>query len=203
MSFGLTDLRPLGAKFEYRITAGSPSDMLGSPLSSRALETFHDDILWARLRQEIFWAVLNQEPLTLNLSRSRLEHLTRTRDDRARANKMLVELMDTVQYCFGADKNTSTYDRLLESSSTWMVTNPSSFTPVMIRRRQPGEVFPEIWLLNDCVAAGLQYFHLARIFLVVYDPRVPQLCRARKQASRWIEVSEAHCRALERQLIYC
>lgn len=102
---------------------------------------------------------------------------------------MLVELLATVQYCFGDDKNTATYDRLLESSSTWMMTNPSSFTPVMIRRRQGGEVFPDIWLLNDCVAAGLQYFHLARILLVVHDPRVPRLCRAGQEASRWIDVS--------------
>ncbi|KAL6414339.1 hypothetical protein AUP68_00857 [Ilyonectria robusta] len=160
-----------------------------SPLSSRPLETSHDDVLWARLRQELFLAVLNQISPTMDVARSRLDRLTESRDDRARANKMLVELLATVQYCFGDDKNTSTYDRLLESSSTWMMTNPSSFTPVMIRRRQGREVFPEIWLLNDCVAAGLQYFHLARILLVVHDPRVPRLCRAGQEASRWIDVS--------------
>ncbi|KAK7397751.1 hypothetical protein QQX98_012878 [Neonectria punicea] len=158
-----------------------------SPLASRALETLHDDVLWARLRQELFLAVLNQIPLSIDVAHSRFDHLTQSRDDRARANKMLVDLLATVQYCFGNDKSTATYDRLLESSSNWMVTNPSSFTPVMIRRRQAGEVFPDIWLLNDCVAAGLQYFHLARILLVVYDPRVPRLCRAGQEASRWID----------------
>ncbi|KAH6984509.1 hypothetical protein BKA56DRAFT_581102 [Ilyonectria sp. MPI-CAGE-AT-0026] len=158
-----------------------------SPLASRPLETSHDDVLWARLRQELFLAVLNQIPPSMDVARSRLDRLTESRDDRARANKMLVELLATVQYCFGDDKNTSTYDRLLESSSTWMMTNPSSFTPVMIRRRQGREVFPDIWLLNDCVAAGLQYFHLARILLVVHDPRVPRLCRAGQEASRWID----------------
>ncbi|KAK7432223.1 hypothetical protein QQZ08_001168 [Neonectria magnoliae] len=142
-----------------------------SPLAPRALETLHDDVLWARLRQELYLAVLNQIPLSMDVAHSRFDHLTQSGDDRARANKMLVDLLATVQYCFGNDKSTATYDRLLESSSNWMMTNPSSFTPVMIRRRQAGEVFPEIWLLNDCVAAGLQYFHLARILLVVYDPR--------------------------------
>ncbi|KAI5458693.1 hypothetical protein BGZ63DRAFT_362543 [Mariannaea sp. PMI_226] len=164
-----------------------PTYNFKSPIISVHFLTFHDNILWARLRQEIFMSISNQEPLTLSSDQSGLEHMARTRDDRARANQMLIGLMDIVQYCFGSDKNTYSYDKLVESSSTWMMTNPSSFSPVMIRRRQAGDVFPEIWFLNDCVAAGLQYFHLARILLVVYDPRVPQLCRARKQASQWIE----------------
>ncbi|KAH7143570.1 hypothetical protein EDB81DRAFT_652709 [Dactylonectria macrodidyma] len=158
-----------------------------SGLRSRPLGASHDDVLWARLRQEVFLAVLHQIPLTMDVSRPQLEHLTQGRDDRARANQMLVELLATVQYCFGDDKNTATYDRLLESSSTWMTTNPSSFTPVMTRRRQKNDVFPDIWLLNDCVAAGLQYFHLARILLVVHDPRVPRLGRAGQEAARLID----------------
>ncbi|KAH7159565.1 hypothetical protein B0J13DRAFT_433870 [Dactylonectria estremocensis] len=156
-------------------------------LLSRSLDASHDDVLWARLRQELFLAVLHQIPLTMDVSRSRLDHLTRDRDDRTRANKMLIELLATVQYCFGDDKNTATYDRLLESCSTWMTTNPSSFTPVMICRRQERDVFPDIWLLNDCVAAGLQYFHLARILLIVHNPRVPRLGRAGQEAARWID----------------
>ncbi|KPM44085.1 hypothetical protein AK830_g2400 [Neonectria ditissima] len=175
-------------------TLGSPVTQFGiskhlqtSPLASRALENLHDDVLWARLRQELFLAVLNQIPLNIDVTHSRFDLLTQNGDDRARANRMLVDLLATVQYCFGDDKSTATYDRLLDSSSHWMMTNPSSFTPVMIRRRQAGEVFPDIWLLNDCVAAGLQYFHLARILLVVYDPRVPRLRRAGQEASRWID----------------
>ncbi|KAF7542237.1 hypothetical protein G7Z17_g11763 [Cylindrodendrum hubeiense] len=176
-----------GTASDSAVTQFTTSKLHVYPLGSRTLETSRDDVLWARLRQELFLAVMNQIPLGMDVSRARLDHLTQSRDDHARANRMLVELLATVQYCFGDDKNTAAYDRLLEASSTWMMRNPSSFTPVMIRRRQKGEVFPDIWLLNDCVAAGLQYFHLARILLVVHDPRVPRLCKAGQDASRWID----------------
>ncbi|KAH7249600.1 hypothetical protein B0J15DRAFT_497965 [Fusarium solani] len=158
-----------------------------SPLLTRVPITFHDAVMWACLRQELFLAVMNQAPIDQDTYRSGLEHLTHTSDDFSRTNRMLLKLMEVVRFCFGEGKDTTTYDELLESTASWMRSTPASFTPVMTRRKCNGEPFPEIWLLNDCIAAGLQYYHLSRILLIVHDPRVPRLCRARREASRWID----------------
>ncbi|KAJ3501422.1 hypothetical protein NM208_g16938 [Fusarium decemcellulare] len=158
-----------------------------SPLLSQIPVTFHDAVLWACLRQELFLAVMHQAPVDLDMYRSSLETLTQTADDFSRSNKMLLLLLEVVRFCFGEGKDTTTYDGLLESTASWMGSTPASFTPVMTRRRKTGACFPEIWLLNDCVAAGIQYYHLSRILLIVHDPRVPRLCRARREASIWID----------------
>lgn len=164
-----------------------------SPLSTRVPVTFHDAVMWACLRQELFLAVMNQAPIDdQDTYRSALEHLTHTSDDFSRTNRMLLKLMEVVRFCFGEGKDTTTYDELLESTASWMRSTPASFTPVMTRRKCNGAPFPEIWLLNDCIASGLQYYHLSRILLIVHDPRVPRLCRARREASRWIDVSRVH-----------
>ncbi|KAM5357390.1 hypothetical protein ACJZ2D_016314 [Fusarium nematophilum] len=178
------------------LSIAGPSDLIPqldlsklqvSPLLTQIPVTFHDAVLWSCLRQELFLAVMNQLPINLDMYLSSLQDLTQTGDDFARTNKMLLLLLEVVRFCFGDGKDTGTYDGLLESTSSWMASIPASFTPVMIRRQKCGPCFPEIWLLNECVAAGLQYYHLSRILLIVHDPRVPRLCRARREANRWID----------------
>ena len=53
--------------------------------------------------------------------------------------------------------------------------------------RSRGEVFPELWYLNNCHIAGLQFLDLARILLTVYNPRLPRLGTGQRTAMRSVD----------------
>jgi hypothetical protein len=48
-------------------------------------------------------------------------------------------------------------------------------------------IFPEIWLLGDAVATGMQHYYLARILLTAHNPQLPRLGPASKIALRSME----------------
>lgn len=64
-----------------------------------------------------------------------------------------------------------------------------SFLPIYIHEADysRGEVFPEIWYLNHCQLTGIQYLELARILLVVYDPKIPHMGLGRRAAVQSVD----------------
>lgn len=164
----------------------------GSPMLTRESDDILTAISWAVLRQEMFMAAMHQTPVGTSINLSKLGSIGQG-DDHALSNQMLLNLMETLDYCFGDDKSTATYDRLLHRALLWKETLPESFTPVMYSRRRKGETFPQIWFLNDCIATGVQYFQLVRILLIVHDPRFPRTSRSQKVATQWVDVSLFPC----------
>uniref|UniRef100_A0A8H7K138 Zn(2)-C6 fungal-type domain-containing protein n=1 Tax=Bionectria ochroleuca TaxID=29856 RepID=A0A8H7K138_BIOOC len=161
-----------------------------SPLYNHA--EFQAAIMWASLRQEIFLALMNQRHVNIPVDRHALEslpqdHLSQTADDSTWCNRMLLHLFDTIQYCFGDAHSSSTYDQLFSYANTWMSSKPSSFTPVFSQDGPNGQMLPEIWFLDSCAAAGMQYYHLVRILLTAHNPRVPRIGSAKKAAIEWID----------------
>lgn len=49
------------------------------------------------------------------------------------------------------------------------------------------EVFPELWYLNNCHIAGLQFLGLARILLTIYNPRLPRFGTGQRTAMRSVD----------------
>ncbi|CAM1501234.1 Fc.00g103960.m01.CDS01 [Cosmosporella sp. VM-42] len=150
-------------------------------------EQFLQAIFWARLRQELYLAIMSQAPMQLNMNTINIDNFIRPDEDEAWAKQMILYLVDTVQYCFGDAKDPTIYDRLLGQASAWAETKPNSFTPVYLHHPQDGSMLPEIWLLDDTIAAGLQFYHLVRILLTSHNPRIPRLGNAQKTATKWID----------------
>ncbi|VUC32488.1 unnamed protein product [Clonostachys rosea] len=155
-------------------------------------DEFQEAILWASLRQEVFFALMNQRHVNVPIDRHALESLVQdpllqTADDRTWCNRILLHLFDTIQYCFGDAHSSSTYDQLSSYATTWMSSKPTSFTPVFSQDGPNGQLLPEIWFLDSYAAAAMQYYHLVRILLTAHNPRVPRIGLAKKAAIEWID----------------
>ncbi|KAJ6443601.1 hypothetical protein O9K51_04780 [Purpureocillium lavendulum] len=149
--------------------------------ATAASESIKDKALWFGLWQELYISSMHHAPLSEHVNVPAMHRLTHGSDDRTWTNRMLLHLAEIVTYCYSEERNTTTYNRLVSYSATWMESKPPTFDPVYVRDAQ-GAMFPEIWLLNDVVAAGLQYYHLVKILLLAYNPRVPLLGAAQRAA---------------------
>jgi hypothetical protein len=81
------------------------------------------------------------------------------------------------------------YEELIAFDALWAELGPASFTPMYSREpdRSRGEVFPELWYLNDCHVTGIQHLEIARILLAVYNPQVPRLGPGQRTAMRAVD----------------
>jgi hypothetical protein len=68
-----------------------------------------------------------------------------------------------------------------------MALKPLSFSPMYYKDADEWNIFPEIWLLGDAVATGMQHYYLARILLTAHNPQLPRLGPASKIALRDME----------------
>lgn len=125
---------------------------------------------------------MQQRPVNVNINNPCFNQNAQGNDDRSWANRMLLHLLDAIQYCFGEERSPAAYDRLVSYLATWAESKPASFRPLFIRKSLHGAVFPEIWLLNSAAVAGLQWYHLARILLLANNPRLPQFGAAKRSA---------------------
>lgn len=132
---------------------------------------------------------MHQTPIDMDLDRLNVDFHMQPTNDESWTKMILLYLVETAQYCFGDDKSPEKYDKLLSQVSAWADKKPCSFTPVYSCASKVGSMLPELWFLNDCVAAGLQYYHLIRILLTSHHPRIPRLGSAQKAATQWIDVS--------------
>lgn len=153
-------------------------------------EQLRQDMCWASLRVQLYFAVINQEPcsvlLTLDTSEYVLEHED---NDSQWARKMVLHLHNVVSYCFGDDKDGATYNELVSYAQEWVKLKPISFDPIFTADASGDDVFPAIYLLSDAVAVGWQMYHLSRILLVAHDHKRPMLGPSGALVRRSIDVS--------------
>lgn len=156
---------------------------------------------WVALRQEIITAFSKQRPFRLPLGPCEPYRTFDPADDYVWADRLVIHCADVLQFCFGSEEEESSpfppspesriarYDNLVSFESLWTELGPSSFNPVYARDPDParGEVFPELWYLNNCHVAGLQHLELARILLAVYNPRLPRLGPGQRTAMRSVD----------------
>ena len=158
---------------------------------------------WVALRQEIITAFSKQRSFRLPLGPCEPYRTFEPADDYVWADRLVIHCADVLQFCFGSEEEDqdkthfppspesriARYDNLVSFETLWKELSPASFNPVYARDPDParGEVFPELWYLNNCHVAGLQHLELARILLAVYNPRLPRLGPGQRTAMRSVD----------------
>jgi hypothetical protein len=143
---------------------------------------------WANLRLKIYSAVVTQTPFASNSDSLYADKKGVPIDDKEWTNLMLLHLADIVRYCFSDNKHADHYTALLKDLTAWSKSKPDSFDPIYTCKHPEGRVLRDIWVYNESVAAGLQYYHLGRMLLISHDPRLPKIGPAKNRAMKRIEV---------------
>ncbi|KAJ5626064.1 hypothetical protein N7510_002373 [Penicillium lagena] len=168
---------------------------------------------WIALRQEIITAFSKQRSFRLPLGPCEPYRSFEPADDYVWADRLVIHCAHVLQYCFGSEEEnpssdrqlwsidglhslTATdlriarYDELVAFEAHWAELGPPSFKPIYAREpdRSRGEVFPELWYLNNCHVAGLQFLELARILLAVYNPKLARLGPHQRTGMRSVDL---------------
>lgn len=130
-------------------------------------------------------------------------------NDCAIAFHIIVLCAEILSYCYGDEsRSAAAWEELSDRAELWLDTKPASFEPIrnVAARSAEGQVFPEIWLLNDChgkspsyslrhtrpdeshTVAAHQHYLICRILLSAHDPRRPQLGPGRAEAADRVNV---------------
>lgn len=130
---------------------------------------------WVGLRQEIYSAVMNQEPVRINLVHSLVDRTLVPTDDFGWANRAVVHCADVLNFCFGEGGQGSMgraggiewWTELDAYNRRWTESLPASFTPIFYRdpERDEDEVFPEIWYQSACHGRSFFVFLLSCLLL--------------------------------------
>ncbi|UPK95355.1 hypothetical protein LCI18_006290 [Fusarium solani-melongenae] len=160
-----------------------------SPLPTETRQDFQEASCWATLRLEIYLAILHQTSPIPTLHSPHLNRSIQSDDDKAWANQILLLLAEIIEYCFGNNRDDSRYDALLDDLTAWTHSKPDSFTPIYLSQPSNGQLYPDFWVYNESVAAGLQHYHLARILLLSHNPSLPRIGSAKTIAKKKIDVS--------------
>lgn len=188
----------LDGSLDYSMLTGDASvTQRQPPVVHLGQLTFADelrqDMSWAYLRLRLYFAIIDQQPNSVFLNISAADSLlAQEQDDHHWARRMVLHLHNVVNYCFGAEKEITTYQELMAYAQEWITLKPTSFDPVFIQEQQNYEVFPEIFVLSDSVALAWQLYHVSRILLVAHDPNRPLLGPGGAMARRSIDVSNSH-----------
>lgn len=107
---------------------------------------------WVGLRQEIYSAVMNQQPVRINLVHSLVDRTLGEADDYAWANRAVVHCADVLNFCFGdpGRQPVKWWTELERWNGQWNRRRPPSFTPIFSKERGEGDAFPEIWYQSSC-----------------------------------------------------
>lgn len=106
---------------------------------------------WAGLRQEIYIAVVTQQPVKLDLDHHVVDRSFTPTDDYTWSNRAIVNLADVLNFCFGDGAHSnSRWAALNEACEKWSMTRPISFNPYFYQERSASAAFPEIWHGSSC-----------------------------------------------------
>lgn len=138
---------------------------------------------WVGLRQEIYIAVITQQPVKLSLDHYVVDRSFEPTDDYTWSNRAIVLLADVLNFCFGGNPSTpSHWTALDEATLRWSTTRPPSFNPFFYRERTSSPAFPEVWHGSSCHVIGIQHHILAQLFLIQFDPSIPKVGTNRRAA---------------------
>lgn len=106
------------------------------------------------LRQEIVIAFRTQRPVQLLREYVQVDGSLDQADDWTLAFHIIVLCAEVLTYCYGDEpKTAAAWDDLSDRAQRWMDGKHVTFEPLLYRaqgERCGDQVFPEIWLLNDC-----------------------------------------------------
>ncbi|CAJ2502961.1 Uu.00g103550.m01.CDS01 [Anthostomella pinea] len=145
---------------------------------------------WVGLRQEIYIAVITQQPVKVSLDHFIVDRSFEPADDYTWSNRAIVLIADVLNFCFGDSPSTvSRWNSLNEACEKWTMTRPMSFNPFFYRERTSSAAFPEIWHGSSCHVIGIQHHLLAQLFLTQFDPTIPRVGTMRRASTKRLTVS--------------
>ncbi|KAH8595534.1 hypothetical protein B0O99DRAFT_472793, partial [Bisporella sp. PMI_857] len=151
---------------------------------------------WVGLRQEIYFALTNHEPIEMNLTHS-FGSLGNA-NGYTWANRAVVFCADVMNFCFSEGGiSHSRWAELDEYSKQWRA--EANFIPARYSRprQSNNELFPAIVYPHGYQIIGIQHHYLGRMLLAIYDPCIPRFGPNRKMAVRNME---ARVKVLLREL---
>ncbi|KAI1098764.1 hypothetical protein F4804DRAFT_346072 [Jackrogersella minutella] len=138
---------------------------------------------WVGLRQEIYIAVITQQPVKVSLDHFVVDRSFEPADDYTWSNRAIVLIADVLNFCFGENSFTvGRWNALDEACRKWSATRPPSFDPFFYRERTATTAFPEVWHGSSCHVIGIQHHILAQLFLTQFDPSIPKVGTNRRAA---------------------
>lgn len=140
---------------------------------------------WIGLRQEIYSAVMNHQPVRINLNHALVDRSLGPADDHTWANRAVVHCADVLNFCFSEERTylvASRWRELNGFSQNWYTAIPASFEPLFKSNGGHMDAFPEIWYQSSCHVIGVQHHHLAELFLARFNPEIPRIGVQRKAA---------------------
>lgn len=171
---------------------------------------------WIGLRQEIYSAVMNHQPVRMPLVHSLVDRSLNVTDDYTWSNRAITHCADVLNFCFGDNSQPvgMRWSELDTWNKQWCHSIPESFTPIYRKDRTGNQAFPEIWYQSGCngmntllrtfcnvgpelittpTVIGVQHHLLAELFLACFDPKLPRIGGSRREADRRVEVSMEIC----------
>ncbi|KAJ5713221.1 uncharacterized protein N7483_010402 [Penicillium malachiteum] len=120
---------------------------------------------WVGIRQKVHTALITQLPIKLDFSclTGSIYKTVESTDDSTWANRIVLHCAEILSFCYGdEDHSLHHYIELLEFSEDWYR------------------------------LIAIQHWHLARILLAAFDPRVPRMGPNQKKAAATIEAEIKH-----------
>ena len=163
-------------------------------LAEPYLKSYQHGSFRIALRQECQRALLNREEVQLPLQAWKLLDGFDDAEDCTWTDRHLYHYANVLQFCFssaqsGAERS-SRWQDLKDFEAKWEEARPLSFSHY--HKKEPNraqrEVFPQIWYVHEVNAAGMLYYHFARILLTVYNPNLHRIGPGAAAAQR--KVSE-------------
>ncbi|KAJ6050179.1 hypothetical protein N7444_006895 [Penicillium canescens] len=143
---------------------------------------------WVGFRQEFHTAFIKQRAFRFDLTCCNYSpyRTLGPADDFTWANRVVLHCAETLLYCYGDEAHDlDRYGQLWEYSQNWYAYKPQTFNPIYLKapNRSQKEIFPQIWYLGDCQVTAVQHWHLARILLAAFDPKMPRIGPNQKRAA--------------------
>jgi len=194
-TFEELDVSQVGQDDEYYLLGSS---IFGSLHPSIAISGgLRQACFWVYLRQDIYISFVKQRPVKTNLENLQLDRSLSPADDCTWANRITFKCAEILDFAFAPSPRSPTsvsradaWKRHCDEVAAWESMRPDGFEPVYVHPRDAsrGKWFPEMWFALDCHATGMQYLHLCKILLTIYDPSLPRMGPGLKAAMK--KVSE-------------
>ncbi|KAF2460283.1 hypothetical protein BDY21DRAFT_280367 [Lineolata rhizophorae] len=145
---------------------------------------------WVCMQQDIYMSFVAQQSTLAPHEFCTADRSVAQADDWTWTKRIMLHCADLLLYCFGeGEHSVGTYDALVRQCADWSTFKPASFHPIFFK--EPSmlgvDIFPEVWLLNDAAAAGIQHYHLGMILLTAHNPKAPLVGPDQRQVLKLLD----------------
>ena len=136
-------------------------------------------VFWLFIREDIYAALCNQRPLKADVWSCNVEIDFDSGENNCCkwANWAVWLAAETVMFSFGPGEDDKAaaladWERLWSRTDEWRLKKPLAFAPIFVQDRDTasGKYFPQIYHSQIWHVVGWQYYHLAKMLLLVHKP---------------------------------